>query len=104
MHLSLSAPDLAFRDEVRAFLTHRSHRNCARWPAWPPRLFRSKHSLVWQRILHEKGLGGAQLAGGIWRHGLERHAPLHLLASAPAPARRAWRPWVCAWWGLPSMR
>jgi acyl-CoA dehydrogenase len=56
MHLSLSAPDLAFRDEVRAFLD----------ASLTPELravgrlatsvfFGPKHSLIWQRILHEKG-------------------------------------------------
>ena len=56
MHLSLSAPDLEFRDEVRVFLD----------ASLTPQLravgrlatsvfFDPKHSLVWQRILHEKG-------------------------------------------------
>jgi acyl-CoA dehydrogenase len=56
MRLELAPEDLAFRDEVRAFLTERLTPELREAGRRMTSVFIDKeHSLTWQRILHEKG-------------------------------------------------
>lgn len=56
MELELSAEDLAFRDEVRAFLDARLTPDLAQAGRRMTSVFSDRaHSLAWQKILHERG-------------------------------------------------
>ena len=76
MDLSLAPADLAFRDEVKAFLAENSRPNCGRRPAGrqvslPRPTSTDAGTRCSTSALHHRP------AEGTWRHGLECRAALH---------------------------
>ena len=87
LNLSLSADELAFRDEVRRFLADTSprHAPCRRSHHRVHR--RSRGALGVSPRALPQGLGGAALADGVRRHRLDSGAALYLRSRM----RQGWR-------------
>lgn len=89
MDLELSAADLAFRDEVRAFLDARLTPELREAGRRMTSVFCDKtHSLAWQKILHEKGWAAptwpVEHGGPGWSE-IQRHVFFAECARAGAP-------------------
>ena len=71
MDLRFTPEELAFRDEVRAFIRDNLPADIRERMrlGYPPR---KQDTVTWQRILNTKRLGGDRLAEGVGRAGLDR--------------------------------
>jgi alkylation response protein AidB-like acyl-CoA dehydrogenase len=84
MDLAFSPEDLAFQQEVRAWIASAYDDDLRRKMSQSKNGYLDKAGQVkWQKRLNE-GLGRARLAGRVGRHGLHRLAALHLQHGAVA--------------------
>ena len=88
MDLTFSKAEEAFRDEVRAFFDAELPKDIRDKLEMGRHI--SKDDMVrWQKILYREGLGRAQLADQVRRHGLERGAAAYFRGGARRGLRAA---------------